>query len=167
MKKIAILLLLTLIVQGVRAQQSNELPKRGYSGDVSLAVGTITSAEGLNPMVNLATSHGFQFNSRLFLGAGVSTLNTQYVTLYGQISNNFCPKHNTHRLSFPFVTLKVGYTASTWLSDHIGDEQGVYIEPQFGWSFYSKGGNMRYKTFAAVSFFNFTLVPQIGLAVQF
>lgn len=148
------------------AQESKSLPQRGYVGEVSLGLGGIISEQGFMPMGELSTTHGYQFNSRWFLGGGVATINTQYLSFFGAFSVNLRRPSAEHP-SFPYFGLRVGYTFSTWTSDKFGDEKGLYIDPQLGWSFYSKAGRLRYNTFIAASFFNFTLVPRVGFSVQF
>lgn len=167
MKKIIIILTVTLVCLTTANGQNNyKLPTKGYSGDAGLSFGATIATSGLVPMGNIFTTHGYQFNSRVFLGVGLGSLNTQFLALYGSFTGTLRRPTET-KPTYPYITVNVGYGISTWAGQHIADQESVYIEPRFGWSFYSKAGNLRYNTFISAALFNFKLIPQIGVAFQF
>lgn len=171
MKKQYFIFTLLLFVLGsaftAAAQESpSKIPQRGYAGNVSAAFGFAFSERGAIPMGELSTTHGYQFNPSLFLGAGVLTLNTEFVSFYGQITKSLRRPKET-RPTYPFFSVRAGYMMSTWVGEHFGDEKGIYLEPNFGWSFYSKAGKLRYNVYAGVSYYVFSFVPRIGLTFDF
>lgn len=169
MKKIILSLLMFLTVPSIAQRLSErgcQLPQRGYKGEAGLAVGVPVSERGISPVIDFSTLHGYQFNSRLFLGVGLSTINTEFLDLYLELRGNL-RKPTVGRPSYPFLSFKAGYSVSTWIGEKFADQRGVVVEPRFGWSFYSKAGHLRYNAFCSMEVFSYTLIPKIGIAFEF
>lgn len=171
MKRLYFTLILIVLAAGIAtpaaAQEiSSKIPQRGYAWDVGAAFGFGFSERGAIPLGELSTTHGYQFNPSLFLGGGVLTLNTQFVSFYGQITKSL-RRPQESRPSYPFFSFRAGYMLSTWEGEHFGDEKGIYLEPNLGWSFYSKAGNLRYSVYAGCSYYVFSFIPRIGLTFHF
>ena len=159
--------MLALATLPAAAQESKSiLPQRGYAGSAGVAFGFAFAERGAIPMGEISTTHGFQFNPSLFLGAGVLTLNTQFVSFYAQVAKSL-RKPKESRPSYPFFSARAGYMMSTWVGEHFGDEKGIYLEPNFGWSFYSPKGRLRYNVYVGVSYYVFSFIPRVGLTFDF
>ncbi len=98
----------------------------GYRGFVDFggAIGTGDLGDGV---VSLSTSHGYQFNPYLFLGAGIgmeyhTNWESFFVPVFADVRGYILPG----RIS-PYVGLKVGYS--------FGDGSGLYLNPTVGASF--------------------------------
>lgn len=162
--KHCLIVLLIGISLGATAQK---LPHKGYGGEASVALGAAFSPEfGALPMIDLSTTHGYWFNDRFYLGGGVSTLNAQFLTLYGQLGGTL-RRPTEDRPSYPYMMLRGGYSVGLWDGEWFSTQKGVFVEPRLGWSFYSRAGNLRYNVFAAVHYFQLSLVPKIGLTFEF
>lgn len=94
---------------------------RGYRGFVDF--GYIESNSG-SSSIEANTTHGYQFNSFIFLGGGVGIdygIDDDMVSMpiYSDFKVNFCRLKNT-----PFFDLKYGFIVS--------DKPGLYIAPALG-----------------------------------
>lgn len=113
------------ILKRVRRQRNSSADvenARGYKGFVDLG-GTIGIGHYGDGVVSVSTTHGFQFNPYLFLGAGMAV---EYHNFYGA---TFLPIFIESRLNFidnsitPFFALRAGYSVYT---------KGVYFNPNLG-----------------------------------
>lgn len=144
--------------------QEYKLPERGYEWEVGVGLSAIITSEKISGALDLSTVHGFRFNPKLFVGVGIATLDTKYLATYGQFIRAL-RKPSALKPSYPLLSVKMGYSVSAWGEEsHFADEKGIYIEPVFAWSFYSKAGNLRYNVFAALNYYNFFFIPKIGLS---
>jgi hypothetical protein len=100
----------------------------GYRGFVDLGYTIGTSRFDDTGRIELSTSHGYQFNPYLFLGAGLAInyhigWDEWNVPIFLNFRTNFINRPVT-----PFLDLRVGYTA--------GDGDGMYLYPALGMSFF-------------------------------
>lgn len=144
--------------------QEYKLPKRGYEGEVGVGIAGVFSREKTSGALDISTVHGFRFTPRVFVGAGIATLDTKYLATYGQFTGTL-RKPSVQRPSYPLFAIKIGYSVSVWGEEsHFADERGVYVEPALAWSFYSRAGNLRYNVFVALNYYNIFFTPKIGLS---
>ena len=163
MKRYLLILLLGAALQA----SAQKLPTKGYGGDASLALGAAFTPEfGALPVVDVSTTHGYWFNPRFYLGGGVALFNAQFLGLYAQLGGTL-RRPTDERPSFPYMMFRAGYAAGLWEGEWFAAQKGVFLEPRFGWSFYSKAGNLRYNVFAAAHLFQLSVVPKIGLTFEF
>ncbi|MEI6172448.1 MAG: hypothetical protein WCR01_01750 [Bacteroidota bacterium] len=177
MKTRIFLLILLLISTALSAQDSTALrPKakksyaihnKGYFFDVGMSAGA-TFPTGVNPkaILEVYTTHGYQFSNTFSLGVGVSTYNTENINIYMQLRFNLRKIKET-RTSYPYISLRGGYSWSTWTGDSWGDDKGPMEELKLGWCFYTKEANLRWSVFLAPSLYQFHFIPKIGLAFEF
>ena len=103
--------------------QSNE--KRGYRGFVDLGYGVYLDNPDASGIISLFTSHGYQFNPYLFLGAGIGAgiqtnpFGDVYIPVFADARISVPIKKVT-----PFVGMKIGHSIST--------ESGFYMNPNIG-----------------------------------
>lgn len=162
MKYICIILFVSFA--SISFGQEYKLPKRGYEGEAGVGLSAVITSEKTSGALDLSTVHGFRFNPRVFIGAGIATLDTKYLATYGQFTGTL-RKPSASKPSYPLLSVKIGYSVNVWGEEsHFADERGIYIEPVFAWSFYSKAGNLRYNVFAALNYYNLFLMPKIGLS---
>ncbi len=140
---------------------------KGYFCDVGLAFGG-TFPKNNDPKVILEafTTHGYQFSNTFSLGAGVGTYLTETINVYLQLRFNLRDITET-RTHYTYISIRGGYSWSTWTGDAWGDDKGPIVDPRFGWSFYTKEVNLRWSVFVAPSFYQFHFIPKIGLAFEF
>lgn len=140
---------------------------RGYFFDVGVAFGG-AFPKNVDPkaIFELFTTHGYQFSNTFSLGGGISTYNTENLTLYLQTRFNLANLTET-RSHYPYLSLRLGYSWSTWTGDQWGDDKGPIVDPHLGWSFYTKEANLRWSVYAAPSFYQYHFIPKIGLAFEF
>ncbi len=128
-KTILIALMLALIASVANAHQ----PEKGYRGfiDWNNDLTTYTEFYHGNRVTyyysGASTSHGYQFNPSIFLGAGISaercSRNSNYIVpLFLQIRTD----QKFGRLT-PFGDLKIGYSLT--------DGGGIYLSPTLGYRF--------------------------------
>ncbi len=177
MKTRTSLFILLLISTALSAQDSTALRthnkksyakhNKGYFFDVGMSAGA-TFPKGLDPkaIVEVYSTHGYQFSNTFSLGAGISTYNTESIIGYFQLRFNL-RKIKENRTSYPYIALKGGYSWSTWTGDSWGDDKGPVEELKLGWCFYTKEANLRWSVFAAPSLYQFYFIPKIGLAFEF
>ncbi len=166
--RIAVLLILfSCAAMSALAKKDYSKHNKGYFCDVGMAFGC-TFPKGTNPnaLLEVYTTHGYQFSNTFSLGAGVSTYNTTNLCLYLQLRFNLRNTTET-RTSFPYISLRGGYSWSTWSGDAWGDDKGPTEELKLGWSFYTKAANLRWNVFAAPCLYQFHFIPKIGLAFEF
>jgi hypothetical protein len=171
------LFILLLISTVLSAQDSTSLKthhkksyakhNKGYFFDVGVAPGA-TFPKGVEPkaIFEVFTTHGYQFSNTFLLGVGISTYNTENINLYLQLRFNLRNINET-RSSYPYISLKAGYSWSTWTGDYWGEDKGPMEELKLGWSFYTKEANLRWSVFLAPSLYQFQFIPKIGLAFEF
>ena len=140
---------------------------KGYFCDVGLAFGG-TFPKNNDPKIILEafTTHGYQFSNTFSLGAGVGTYLTETINVYLQVRFNLRDITET-RTHYTYISIRGGYSWSTWTGDAWGDDKGPIVDPRFGWSFYTKEVNLRWSVFVAPSFYQFHFIPKIGLAFEF
>jgi len=140
---------------------------KGYFCDVGVAFGG-TFPKGNEPkaILELFTTHGYQFSNTFSLGGGISTYLTETFNVYTQLRFNL-RKLTEEKSHYTYISLRLGYSWSTWTGDSFGDDKGPIVDPRFGWSFYTKSANLRWSVFAAPSFYQFHFIPKIGLAFEF
>ncbi len=103
--------------------------KKGYKGFADMAFGAGLGEFGDN-VFSISTTHGYQFNPYVFIGAGVALnayldYETIYMPIYADARFNFINK----RIS-PFVSTKLGYS--------VADGTGLCHATDFGASFLFK-----------------------------
>jgi hypothetical protein len=152
---------------GTKGKKSYAKHNKGYFFDVGLSAGA-TFPKGVDPkaIVEVYTTHGYQFSNTFSLGVGISTYNTENIIGYLQLRFNLRKIKET-RTSYPYISLKGGYAWSTWTGDSWGDDKGPIEELKLGWCFYTKEANLRWSVFAAPSLYQFHFIPKIGLAFEF
>ncbi len=167
MKTIITFLLLLLCSVELSAQtKSYAKHNKGYFFDVGVSFGGTIPANGPKAIFEVFTTHGYQFSNTFSLGVGLSTYNTENINLYLQARFNLRKLTET-RTSYPYLSLRGGYSWSTWTGDTWGDDKGPIIDPHLGWSFYTKEANLRWSVFLAPGFYQFHFIPKIGLAFEF
>ena len=160
-----VILLLSFAVLSVQAK-SYAKHNLGYFFDAGIAFGGTFPKDGPKAIGEVFTTHGYQFSNTFSLGAGLSTYNTENITLYLQLRFNLRDINET-KTHYTYIALRAGYSWSTWTGDTWGDDKGPIVDPRFGWSFYTKEANLRWSVFLAPSFYQFHFVPKIGLAFEF
>jgi hypothetical protein len=162
-----LVVLLCFLIPGAQAKKDYSKHNKGYFCDVGVAFGgTFPKGSNPNAILEVYTTHGYQFSNTFSLGAGVATYNTQTINVYLQLRFNLRNIDDT-RTHYPYIALKGGYSWSTWTGDTWGDDRGPIEEIKFGWSFYTKEANLRWSVFAAPSLYQFHFIPKIGLAFEF
>jgi hypothetical protein len=148
-------------------KKSYNVHNKGYFFDAGVALGAMFP-KNLDPrmVLEVFTTHGYQFSNTFSLGAGLSTYNTENITIYGQVRFNLRNISET-KTHYTYISIRGGYSWSTWTGDSWGDDKGPVVDPRFGWSFYTKAANLRWSVFAAPSFQQFHFLPKIGLAFEF
>ena len=106
---------------------------KGYRGSVE--VGTIVNfrASGIpidRGAFSITTSHGYQFNPHLFLGAGIgldyhAAGGSLFMPLFVDVRANFLNRDIT-----PFWGVKIGYAVGSKVSEVVNP--GIYFNPTFG-----------------------------------
>jgi len=161
-----IILLLGFAAMSARAKNYAKHNK-GYFCDVGVAFGgTFPKKNEPKAILEAFTTHGYQFSNTFSLGAGIATYNTETINIYLQLRFNLRNISET-RTHYTYISLRGGYSWSTWTGDNWGDDKGPVVDPRFGWSFYTKAVNLRWSVFAAPSFYQFHFIPKIGLAFEF
>lgn len=124
-----------------RSEKSNRARSdvKGYRGLVE--VGTIVNFRASGTAIDkgafsATTSHGYQFNPHVFLGAGFgldyhAAGGRLFVPLFADVRVNFLNRDIT-----PFFGLKIGYAVGSKVSE--GVNPGVYFNPTFGMRFILK-----------------------------
>ena len=112
---------------------------KGYRGSVE--VGTIVNfrASGIpidRGAFSITTSHGYQFNHHLFLGAGIgldyhAAGGSLFMPLFADVRANFLNRDIT-----PFWGVKIGYAVGSKVSEVVNP--GIYFNPTFGIRFILK-----------------------------
>lgn len=162
--------LLVLLIIGpflLQAQhRSYAVHNKGYFCDVGIALGATFPGTIPRPIVEVYTTHGYQFSNTFSLGLGVGTYNTTFLNLYMQFRFNLRNINET-RTHYTYIAVRGGYSWSTWTGDKFGDDRGPLVDPRFGWSFYTKEVNFRWSVYLAPSFYQYTFIPKIGLSFEF
>lgn len=168
MKSKVIILFLLLWPVLLNAKHKNYAQhNKGYFFDAGLAFGgTFPKNLTPKPILEVYTTHGYQFSKTFSLGAGIGTYNTQTLNVYVQLRFNL-RDINENRTHYTYIALRGGYSWSTWTGDNFGDDKGPLVDPRFGWSFYTKAANLRWSVYAAPSFYQFHFIPKIGLSFEF
>ncbi len=123
MKKI---ILVTILILGCSTYASAQRNIKGYRASFSTGA-TAGIGDYGDDAIELSTSHGYQFNPYIFLGAGVAVSyhkdwETVFVPVFVDFKVNFINQKVT-----PFFGLKTGYSAY--------DATGAYVNPSMGVSF--------------------------------
>jgi len=169
MIKSRLIILLLILSSAVLSAQAKSYAKhnKGYFCDVGVAFGgTFPKNNEPKALLEVFTTHGYQFSNTFSLGAGLATYSTETINIYLQLRFNLRNINET-RTSYPYISLKGGYSWSTWTGVNWGDDKGPIEELKFGWSFYTKEANLRWSVFAAPSLYQFHFIPKIGLAFEF
>jgi hypothetical protein len=167
--KSKMLFLIFLLFPALLSAQHRSYAKnnKGYFCDVGIAFGaTFPKGEDPKAILELSTTHGYQFSNTFSLGVGAGTYNTETINVYMQLRFNL-RKLTEKKTHYTYIALRGGYSWSTWTGEHWGDDRGPLIDPRFGWSFYTKEANLRWSVFLAPSFYQFHFIPKIGLAFEF
>ena len=169
MTKARITILLLFLSSAVLSAQAKSYAKnnKGYICDVGVAFGG-TFPKNIEPkaVLEVFTTHGYQFSNTFSLGAGASTYSTETINIYLQLRFNLRNTTET-RTSYPYISLRGGYSWSTWTGEAWGDDKGPIEELKLGWSFYTTEANLRWSVFLAPSLYQFHFIPKIGLAFEF
>lgn len=167
MKKLLLLLVAVISFNMVSAQSTNS----GYKGTIeagySFGVGKVTERED---KVNLSTSHGYVFNDKVFVGAGVGVYSLP------NRSDYFFPLFVDARVNvldysdiMPFVGIKTGYSIYSGYFNKIMDG-GFYIAPQLGVSFRSPYSDISFNVSAEFNVQHFKFMEEMysvqGLALK-
>jgi len=167
--KTRITIFIILLGSAVYGAQPKSYAKhnKGYFFDAGLSFGG-TFPKNVDPkaILEVFTTHGYQFSNTFSLGVGLSTYNTETINIYLQVRFNLRNINET-RTSYPYIALRGGYSWSTWTGDTWGDDKGPIIDPHLGWSFYTKEANLRWSVFGSPGFYQFHFIPKIGLAFEF
>ncbi len=165
--RLTILLLLLSSVELSAQAKSYAKHNKGYFCDVGVAFGGMFPKNNdPKAVLEVFTTHGYQFSNTFSLGGGLSTYNTENIIVYCQLRFNLRNITDT-RTHYTYISLRGGYSWSTWTGETWGEDKGPIIDPRFGWSFYTKEVNLRWSVFVAPSFYQFHFVPKIGLAFEF
>lgn len=127
MKKTLLLLIGIALTFTGKAQTIEGNRYRGFI-DATFLTGNDGVYGGLNAIGGgIATSHGYQLNPNIFLGAGVGFHAYSLDHIDGSYAvpffANFRVNMNSKKIS-PFFDAKIGYS--------VGDFQGFYASPSFG-----------------------------------
>ncbi len=162
-----LLVLLGFAALSARAAKDYSKHNIGYFCDVGVAFGgTFPKNNEPKALLEVFTTQGYQFSKTFSIGAGVSTYSTETINIYLQLRFNLRDINET-RTHYTYISIRGGYSWSTWTGDAWGDDKGPIVDPRFGWSFYTKAVNLRWSVFAAPSFYQFHFIPKIGLAFEF
>ena len=120
MRRILIIIMLSLMTRGLNAMVGNELTKTGYVGNVGITV----SAQG--PGGDITTSHGYSFGNGLWMGGGVGLSFSDYydciyITVFAEVKYSFTPEKKIS----PFIDCRLGYMTEL-------DYMFGYVSPAFG-----------------------------------
>jgi len=161
-------ILILFFIAAVAGAQAKSYAKhnKGYFFDAGFSFGGTFPKDDPKAIFEVFTTHGYQFSNTFSLGAGLSTYNTVNINVYLQFRFNLRNTSET-RTSYPYISLKGGYSWSTWTGDKWGDDKGPTEELKLGWSFYTKEANLRWSVFIAPSLYQFSFIPKIGLAFEF
>lgn len=167
MKRNIIVLLMVLCGLLTQAQShSYAVHRKGYFFDAGVAFGGHFPKSGPKAMLEVFTTHGYQFSNTFSLGAGIATYSTETLNIYMQFRFNL-RNINESKSHYTYIALRGGYSWSTWTGDQWGDDKGPIIDPRFGWSFYTPKANLRWSIFAAPSLYQFHFIPKAGLSFEF
>ena len=127
MKKILIFLLFSMVGFCANGQTLEGKRYRGYA-DFMVSPGNDGVFYGINTLgIGSMTSHGYQFNQHIFLGAGMGVQYYRFEHFKSGIAvpvfGNFRANFTKTRVS-PYFDAKIGYS--------IVDVLGVFISPSFG-----------------------------------
>lgn len=169
MKTRIVLLLLLMIPAALSAREKKSYAKhnKGYFFDAGVAAGCRFPKHNEPIMLmEVYTTHGYQFSNTFSLGVGVATYNTETINAYLQTRFNL-RNIDEKKSHYTYIAVRLGYSWSTWPGDAWGDDKGPLIDPRFGWSFYTPAVNLRWSVYAAPSFYQFNFIPKIGLSFEF
>jgi hypothetical protein len=169
MMRTRISILVLLLSSAVMSAQAKSYAKhnKGYFFDAGLSFGgTFPKKSDPKAVLEVFITQGYQFSKTFSLGAGISTYNTVNINIFLEFRFNLRDINET-RTSYPYITLKGGYSWSTWTGDAWGDDKGPMEELKLGWSFYTKEANLRWSVFLAPSLYQFHFIPKIGMAFEF
>ncbi len=130
-KLILSLCLLTAAATGARAQYASDgyidsrdedWLHRGYSGSVCIGGGF----DDYGHVFDLMTSHGFQFNNWLYVGAGIG---------YRNMDNSWDDNNVFLLFANPHFNLPLQSRFSPFLDIHAGLANGFYFSPSLGCRF--------------------------------
>jgi hypothetical protein len=164
--RIIIFILLLSAAESQAHHKSYAKHNKGYFFDVGLAAGGIFTKDNPKAILEVFTTHGYQFSNTFSLGVGVATYNTMNLNIYGQVRFNL-RNISEAKPHYIYIALRGGYSWSTWTGDTWGEDKGPIVDPHLGWSFYTKEANLRWSVFVAPSFYQFHFIPKIGLAFEF
>lgn len=128
MKKTISILIITLALLASNHLFAQNPPQRGYRGFVETGYSFGLGDIGMNRF-EISTTHGFQLNEHLFIGAGLayhgfrkSGFNWEGVPIFGEVRGDW------FRGKFsPFASAKLGYNT--------GDIEGFYFAPSAGYRY--------------------------------
>lgn len=127
MKKILVFLIFSIVGFCANAQTLDGKRYRGYV-DFIVSPGNDGVYHDINTLgFGGMTSHGYQFNQHIFLGAGMGV---QYYRFDNFTSGTAVPVFGNFRANFtktrvsPYFDAKIGYS--------VVDVKGVFISPSFG-----------------------------------
>ncbi len=169
MKTRIIIIVVFLLSSTILNAQKKSYAKhnKGYFFDAGVSFGaSFPKGNDPRPILEVFTTHGYQFSNTFSLGAGLSTYNTENINIYLQLRFNL-RNINESKTSYLYIALRGGYSWSTWTGEAWGDDKGPIVDPHLGWSFYTKEANLRWSVFVSPSFYQFHFIPKIGLAFEF
>ena len=125
MKKIIASLLMLIVCCSINAQDAYRM--KHYKGFLDVGLSGLFIDGSNQATISLQTSHGYQFNPYVFLGAGIGLgvncgsdiETTTVVPIFAQTRFNF----NADRIS-PYLDIKGGY--------NVGDSDGGVFSPTIG-----------------------------------
>lgn len=163
---LSIMLLILSAFQISAQEQDTYYHPHGYAWHAGVAVGATFTDNNPTAVVEVFTTHGYQFSRRIFAGAGISTYSTETLNLYLLARFNF-GKIKSIESSYPYLAFRGGYSWSTWTGDNWGDDKGPIIDPMLGWSFYTPEGKLRWNVYLNPGIYQYEFIPKIGLCFEF
>lgn len=121
MKRLSFLLIALFVI----TQGYSQIRMKGYRGFADLGAHfNIGDTDVKGTSYNVSTSHGYQFNSHVFLGGGVgfdyySDAEEVFIPLFANIRLNLLDSKAS-----PYFDLKAGYS--------VGQTCGIYANPSLG-----------------------------------
>jgi len=139
---------------------------KGYFFDVGVAFGGSFPKDNPQAILELYTTHGYQFSNTFSVGVGIGTYNTQTINAYMQLRFNL-RNISEAKPGYLYIALRGGYSWSTWTGETWGEDKGPLVDPRLGWSFLTKEANLRWSVYLAPSFYQFHFIPKMGLSFEF
>lgn len=172
MKKIVLTLLAIIAISSGAFAQVNDFRSKGYKGSLSIA-------DQFGVWAGIETSHGYMFNSKNYIGAGVGVYMFPNGRNYPTFANFFVDYQHYFKdaRNTPLAGVKSGlYKTLNSYESGWKFHQAVYLEPNVGYSWGLKNGKA-FTTTLGASFYNpfgenyvsnpVVVMPKIGFTFEF